>query len=322
MLYRMIEGTDLKPSAICMGGGSFCIENGEEHSNNLLDTYAELGGNFIDTANVYGKWLSIGKSISEINIGKWMKERGNRSKLIIGTKGAHPDLKNTHIPRLSKNDVSADLDESLISLQTDYIDLYWLHRDDEKVPVGEILEYLNEFVRMGKIRYFGCSNWKPYRICEAIQYAKQNGLCCFAANQMLWNLAKINEDPFDDKTMVFMNEDCYKLHKETQLAAIPYTSQANGFFEKLDKQNDIPLKRELKRVFYNEENLKRLERIKLIAFELSKSITEIVLGYLISQPFTTIPVIGCSNVEQLECSLKAGDLILKEDMVNYLKVGL
>jgi aryl-alcohol dehydrogenase-like predicted oxidoreductase len=223
---------------------------------------------------------------------------------------------------LSRDDVFTDLEESLQSLQTDYIDLYWLHRDDESMPVGEILEYLNEAVRAGKIRYFGCSNWKLYRIYEAMQYAGQHGIDCFVGNQLLWSLAKVNPDPFDDKTLVFMDDACYELHKETQLAAIPYTSQANGFFEKLDQEKDVPLKQQLKKVFYNDENIKRLERVKEIALDLSKSITEIVLGYLTSQPFTTIPVIGCSNADQLTRSLKAGDLILDDQTVKYLKDGL
>lgn len=317
MLYKTIDKTDLEVSAICLGGGSLCVV-GEELSCNILDTYVGLGGIFIDTANIYGKWLPCGKNISEITIGKWMKKRGLRNKIIIGTKGGHPDLSDMSVGRLYKKDILSDLDESLMSLQTDYIDLYWLHRDDEKIPVDEIIEYLNDFVMMGKIRYFGCSNWKPHRIYEAFQYANRKGRRCFVANQMLWNLAKINKDPFDDKTLFFMDNDCYQLHKKMKFPAVPYSSQANGFFEKLDKQWNIPLKQELTRAYYNEENIKRLERIKILADQLSISITEIVLGYLISQPFTTIPIVGCRNLGQLRSSMKAGDLKLEEDSVKYL----
>lgn len=322
MQYKNIPGTVLEPSVICMGSVQFCIENGEKLSFELMDTYVELGGNFIDTANVYGKWLPEGKNISEITIGKWFKEKGNRRKMILGTKGAHPHLSTPNISRLSVNGVAADLEESLKALQTDYIDLYWLHRDDETVPVGEIIEYLTGFVKKGKIRYFGCSNWKAYRVKEALQYAAGKGSACFAANQMLWNLASLNDDPFDDKTLVIMDEDSYQLHKEAGLTAIPYTSQANGLFEKLDMAKEIPLSQEMKRTYFNQENLNRFERVKNIADELSKSITEIVLGYLISQPFPTIPIIGSRTVEQVKSSMKAGELVLDEDVLNYLYSGV
>jgi aryl-alcohol dehydrogenase-like predicted oxidoreductase len=319
--YRIVDGTNLKVSAICMGGSHLSKENEEESLFSLLDTYTECGGNFIDTANIYGKWLPCGKSVSEINIGKWIRSRQNRSNLVIATKGGHPYIKAMHIPRLSKRDIAADMDESLGSLQTDCIDLYWLHRDDETMPVGEIIEYLNEFVREGKIRHFGCSNWKTNRICEARAYAQGRKLMGFAGNQMLWNLAKLNEDPFDDKTMIAMDAEMYAEHLATGMEAFPYTSQAGGFFEKLDEQDRVPLSDALKRAYFNEENFLRYKRIKTLAAELSVPSTAIVLAYLLSQPFTTIPIIGSGSTSHLKKSMRAGDMILKEDALKYLDGG-
>jgi aryl-alcohol dehydrogenase-like predicted oxidoreductase len=321
MQYKVIGGTDLKVSSICMGSTHLSRENDAININALLDRYTELDGNFIDTANVYGKWLRSGKSISEINIGQWMKDRKNRNNLVIATKGGHPEFRAMHISRLSKKDVAADLDESLGSLQTDRIDLYWLHRDDANMPVGEIIEYLNGFVQDGKIRYFGCSNWKPARIAEAIDYARQKKLMGFVGNQMLWNLAKLNDDPFDDKTMVIMDAETYGLHRSTGLAAIPYTSQANGFFDKLDRLSLSPLNDTIKRAYLNEENIRRLHRIKTLGADLSATITEIVLSYLLSQPFTTIPIVGCSNPDQLAASMKAADRTISRDALAYLDGG-
>lgn len=311
-----IPGTDLNSSAICLGGGSFCIENNKAFSFDLMNTYFELGGNIIDTANIYGKWLSSAANISEIVMGQWMQEKNNRHELIIATKGGHPDLGTMHISRLSKKEVTQDLEESLKALKTDYIDIYWLHRDDEKLPVSTIMEYLNRFVKEGKIRYFGCSNWKVSRIKEAMHFAAENNFKSFIGNQMMWSLAVPNEDAIQDKTMVLMDTEGYYYHKETMLTAIPYSSQANGFFEKLREHPQKPLGQGINDRYYNKQNIESFVKVQNVAELLSKSISEIVLGYMLSQPFTTIPIIGCSSVGQLKESLKAGDLVLPKDIMD------
>lgn len=319
MLYRNIPGTDLRVSTICMGGVTVIHENDKDYCFRLLDKYVELGGNFIDTANIYGKWLSQKKNTSELNIGDWIKARKNRHELIIGTKGGHPHLETMNTGRLSKEEVGHDLVESLRALQTDYIDIYWLHRDDENLPVSYIIDYLNEFIVEGKIRYFGLSNWKADRIQEALDYARQKKIKGPVANQMMWSFAFINKDKVSDKTLVCMDDETFELHKRNNIAAIPYTSQANGFFEKLNEQGADIEKENVKAVYYNEENLKRYERLIRLTGELSRSITEISLGYLISQSFTTIPIIGSRTVEQLESSMKAGDSILGEEIIRFLE---
>lgn len=322
MLYKNIPGTSLNVSSICLGTADLGSTIDKEASFKIMNEFYEKGGNFIDTANVYADWLPIEKSISEKTIGKWIKEKSNRDKVFIGTKGAHPKLNSMHISRLSKEEIVSDLDESLKSLQTDYIDLYWLHRDDEKRPVGEILESLNEQVNIGKIKYFGCSNWKAERIRLAMEYASKMNIKGFVANQMMWSFAKPNTENIRDKTMVLMDDETMKLHNETKLAAIPYSSQANGFFSKLDRIDNVPIAEAIKEKYLNDENIKRLSRIKKLSYELSLSVGEIALGYLISQPFTTIPIVGCRTNEQLKECLKAGDLILDEKMLKYLEKGI
>ena len=147
MRYRAIPGTNLKPSVICMGGGPLSRENDDEAVFQLLDAYYKLGGNFIDSANVYGKWLPSGKNVCDINIGKWIKSRGLQDEIIITSKGAHPPLDNMIKPRLQRDAVSRDLDESLSALGCGCIDLYYLHRDDPSIPVETIIDYMNGFVR-------------------------------------------------------------------------------------------------------------------------------------------------------------------------------
>ncbi|HET8844709.1 MAG TPA: aldo/keto reductase, partial [Ktedonobacteraceae bacterium] len=164
MQYRDIPHTNLHPSALCLGTGSFGTGIDASSAFRLLDIFLEHGGTFIDTARVYGAWVPNGLGLSEKVIGQWVNERHVREQIVLGTKGAHPVFSARHIPRLAPQDIIADLDESLRCLQTEYIDLYWLHRDDPQRPVADILETLNEQVRQGKIRYFGCSNWHVERI--------------------------------------------------------------------------------------------------------------------------------------------------------------
>lgn len=319
MRYRSIPNTNLNVSVIGMGGTSFCYENAKKQSFDLLNTYCDFGGNLIDTANVYGKWLPQGTNLSEIVIGEWMKEKRNRDKLIISTKGGHPSFSTMNVSRLSKKEVEEDLHESLMALGTDYADIYWLHRDDENIPVGVMIEYLNDFVKQGKIRYFGCSNWKTYRIKEALEYAKKHNIMGFVGNQVMWSLAQPNINNLNDKTLVAMDEECYKFQKETNLSVFAYSSQANGFFNKLNNEALKPLSDKIKNDYYNERNLEVFKRLKKLSKELSKSITELSLGYLTSQPFTVIPLVGARNIEQLKDSLKAGDVVLDEEIVSYLE---
>jgi len=180
MKFKNIPQTDLYPSAICLGTASFGTSIDTSTAFQMLDTFVEYGGNFIDTAHIYGAWVPDGVGLSEKIIGQWVKGRRVEENIVIATKGAHPLLSAMDVPRLSRQDVVADLDESLHYLQTASIDLYWLHRDDPTRPVAEILETLNSQVKQGKIRYFGCSNWRVERIEEAMRYAAEHGLAIVA----------------------------------------------------------------------------------------------------------------------------------------------
>lgn len=321
MNYKSIPGTDLRSSAICLGGGAIGLENAEKFCYELLDRYIGLGGNYIDSANWYGKTLPAHENVSDKILGSWMKKRGNRNNIIVGTKGGHPAYDSLDVQRLTKKDVSADLEESLRALQIDCIDIFWVHRDDRNIPVPVILEYLNDFVKEGKISYFGCSNWKADRIKEAHEYSVSHGIHGFIGNQMMWSYATPNDAAYIDKTMVGMDEETRMLHLELNLAAMPYAPQARGFFEKINS-DDFETKHQISKAqYYNNENLKKVEKVNRLSKELNLTPTEIILGYLLSQKFVTIPIIGCDNLEQLEASMKAGDVVLDENTMRYLEEG-
>lgn len=317
MRYVTIPTTELNVSVICLGTGGLGSSLDLDQSFALLDALVEQGGNFLDSAKVYADWLPGERSTSERAIGRWMKARGNRKRIIVGTKGAHPDLNTMHIPRLTSADIAHDVNASLEHLQTDYIDLYWLHRDDPAQPVGEIIEALNVHIRAGSLRYIGCSNWRAERITQANAYAVDHGLQGFVANQMMWSLAAIDAERMADKTLVCMDAELKDFHVRSGMAAIPYSSQANGMFSKMAQGKQPPTSA----MYRMDENQRRLQRIQKLAAETGLAITQIVLSYLMSQPFETVPIVGCHTLEQLTDSLSAADVQLTAEQVRYLDGG-
>ncbi|OBZ14767.1 hypothetical protein A8L34_12740 [Bacillus sp. FJAT-27264] len=325
MRTREMAGTGLFPTVICMGtaelGGSVC----REESFGLLDLYLELGGNFLDTANVYADWLGGEKSTSEKTLGRWMRERGNRDKLVLATKGGHPFFDSIDTPRLSPQEIVFDLEQSLTHLQTDYVDLYWLHRDDLNRPVGEIMETLNELKKSGEIRAFGCSNWNLGRIDEARRYAAEHGLEAFSANQPLWNLAVPNIDAIGDPTLVIMDDDLRHFHEANGLTAVPFSSQANGFFGGRYTRNGEPdgqgSSGTVATQYFNQASFDRLDRVNRLAAETGASGNQIALAYLLAQPFPVFPIIGGTKLNHLRDSCGAADVRLTPAQAVWLESG-
>lgn len=316
MQYVDFLNTDLHVSALCLGAGPFGTDVPRDLAFAMMDTFFEAGGNVLDTARVYAVWLPNGANVSERTLGEWIKHNGLRDQVYISTKGAHPDLATMHISRMSPQDISHDVSQSLHHLQTDRIDLYWLHRDATDVPVSEIIDALNTHVRAGQIRYFGCSNWTTARIREANDYAQQHNLVGFVGNQPLWSLAAPNAEAINDKTLVLMGDEDTAFHRETGIAVMPFTSQAKGYFTKLAEGN---LKDSVKRQYDSALNQERYRRVTELAERYGVSITTISLSYLMSQPFPTVPIVGPKTMAQLGDCLHDVDLRLSPDEVAYLE---
>jgi aryl-alcohol dehydrogenase-like predicted oxidoreductase len=320
MRYTRIPGTDLTPSVICFGTGSLGSSVDQAGSFALLDACLDHGCNFFDSAKIYADWLpNIPRSVSEKTLGEWVKARRNRSRLILATKGAHPDLNAMTVGRCSRQEIVADLDASLKSLQVDCIDLYWLHRDELTRPVGEILETLNDQVKAGKIRAFGGSNWGIPRLEEARLYAEQHHLSAFCAVQNMWNLAVIDAAAVGDATLILVDGAQRQYHQKTGLAAVPYSSQANGLFNKMMQKIHANPGSLLQGMYRSPANLRRLEKAQALMVETGLTITQVVLGYLLSMPFPVFPIIGSHTLDQLADSLSAGDIQISPEQIKFLE---
>lgn len=318
----LIPDTDLFVSRICLGTGGLGTTVSREDSFSLLDEYIALGGNFIDTAHVYGNWSSPIPGMSERTIGAWLAERNCRGNVVIATKGGHPAIDRMDIPRLSRGEVMSDLRESLERLGVERIDLYWLHRDDPSRPVGEILDTLAEAMDLGLIRWYGLSNWKVYRLREAIEYAKKQGFPPPAGSQVGWSLADRVLETLGDPTMLFVDQETRQFHMETGLPLMAYSAQANGFFSGRYKRSDLGVSDSPVLKWYGtEENFNRLERAERLAQELGCTPNQVALAYLIAQPFPVFPVIFCRTIEQLRDSCGAAHVKLTEEQVRYLETG-
>ncbi len=310
MRHNQLTHIPLKTSVLCLGCGPFGESVDKGISFRMLDIFLDHGGNFLDTAKIYSDWIPGETSRSEKLLGKWMYERNNRSQVVLATKGAHPELVSMHIPRCSPAEIVSDLEASLQHLKTDVIDLYWLHRDDPARPAGEILETLQAQVRAGKIQAYGGSNWSLERIIEAQQYAVEHNMDGFAGVQNFWNLAHLNPGAFADTTMVITDDLLIKYHQMTDFPAVPYTSQANGLFHKMGVGGSDSLPEHLKKWYLNPVTIQRYNKIQELMKLTGMSTTQLVLGYLLTQPFPVFPIIGPKTPDQLSDCLTAGDITI------------
>jgi aryl-alcohol dehydrogenase-like predicted oxidoreductase len=315
MRYRDFLGR--KVSVIAMGSTGLGYEFSQRQVNDFLDAYVELGGNFIDTARVYGDFGGEVCGIAERAIGNWMAARHNRGDMFIGTKGGHPRLKTMNVGRLDGESLKRDISDSLDALMCDKVEIYWLHRDDERRPVGDILETLNGFISDGLTCGIGVSNWKPARIREANDYAAKHGLVGFSANQPQFSLAR--QDMVEDPTLCPMDEEMYAFHMETGMACVPFSSQAKGFFIKYHEGGEAALSDKARRRFMTDYNMGIYDRLARLSAETGYSVGALSLAYLTCQPFDTFPIVGVSRMSQVEALREAGDAVISVEQALELR---
>ncbi|MFD0712347.1 aldo/keto reductase [Paenibacillus sp. GCM10027626] len=271
-----------------------------------LDTFTAIGGNTVDTGYIYSG------GDSEKAIGMWMEDRKNRSEFNVWTKGAHPNQDGS---RMYKAAIEEELKISLERLRTDYIDLYALHRDDERVPVGQILEWLNEHVEAGRILAFGASNWSSARLEEANRYAAEHGLRGFAFSSPNLSLAKAKEPYWAD--CVSVDDEILAWHERSKLPIFSWSAQARGFFTGRFTPEDHS-DADLVRVFYNDANWERYYRAEKLGKEKGFSTIQIALAYVLNQSFPTAAIVGARNEAEMRSCQEAATIELTQEEIRWL----
>lgn len=304
-------------SALCLGTVSFGAEISQDKAFAQMDFFFERGGNFFDTARVYADWYPGGHGASEKTLGAWIKERRRRDRVIVSTKGAHPDLKTMHTPRMDYKDLRFDLEESLAALGIDCIDIYFLHRDDVSKPVEEILENLESFRKEGKIRYYGCSNWTLARMKEAEEIASRRGFPGFSCDQIRFGLADLNAGGISDDTMVLMDKEIFSWHEKTRKPVMAYTSSCNGYFSKKLKGQPVPEAHEA--VYGNVSNKKILEKLAVWEKACNVSAAAMASAYVTAQAFPAVAVSSFSSLEQLDELIRAADFDFPGDKLTEIR---
>jgi len=303
--------TDLDVFPLCLGGNVFGWTADEQTSFAVLDAYAAAGGNFVDTADSYAAWVPGNEGgESETIIGRWMADRGNRDELVIATKvGRKPDLKDLRAETIRKG-----VEESLRRLQTDRIDLYYAHADDDpSIPLEETLGAFDELVRAGKVRHVAASNYGAPRLAEALDISRREGLAGYVAFQPAYNLV---EREYEDGLQA--------LCAENDVACVPYFGLAMGFLTGKYRPGgpDVDSPRAGGATKYlDERGVAVLEALDDVAAAHGTSPAAVALAWLREQPTVVAPIASARTTEQLAELLPMADLALERQEVERLRAA-
>ena len=293
-----LEPLELPLSRLALGTLGFSLKT-RDRDYALFDAWLEAGGTVIDTAHVYED------GDAERVLGRWLADRpGARERIVLVTKGAHPDGDRR---RVTPADIAADLRDSMERLGGP-VDLYLLHRDDPAVEVGEIVDALDAHRRAGEIRAFGVSNWTLPRIDEANAYAATQGVAGIACNSPHLSLAVQNEPPWAG-CLSAADAESRAWHARTGMPLLAWSAQAAGFFA------GAPT-----RVYDNAPNRERRERAARLGRERGATANAVALAWVLAQPFPTVAVVGPHSLEHLHASLEALDVELSAEEARWLNL--
>lgn len=315
MKRHRIPNTDLEVSALCLGGGGIGARVSGAGLDRLVARYLDVGGNFFDTAHCYAFWEPAGAGCSEWELGACLRRLNAWDRVVVATKGGHPDMGEAYRrpdAYLSPEVIAADLDDSLQRLGRDRIDLYYLHRDDTRVPVDEVIDMLNREVARGRIRYLGASNWSVERIAAANEYVARRGLRGFVISQLQWSLAVPNWRPGADPTMRSVTGEIAAWHAGAGLPIAAYSATAGGYFAASPRGESL---------YDSPGNRARRERARTLAARHGCTPTQIALAYLLHQAPLTIPIFFTASRDHLEEALGAVSIPLSAEEVRLLREG-
>lgn len=314
MEYGNVPGID-KPISRLVQGTVMLSESRLDESFALLDAVFEMGCTTFDTAHVYGS------GDCERTLGRWIQARGNREKVVVLAKGAHH---NRDRQRVTPFDIEADLHDSRARQSAEYFDLYLLHRDDPSVPVGPIVEILNEYKEKGWFRAYGGSNWSTARIAEANAYAEEHGLAPFVASSPNFSLAVQIKPPWPNCVSISGPEGAGERawYQEHNTPLFTWSSLAGGFFSGRFTRESLPGSGEtlLIESYGSDENYTRLERVQELAAEKGLSVPQLATAYIMSVPLNIFALVGCRTPGEFQDNLAASTTKLSEAEIDWLEL--
>lgn len=317
MLIHKIERTDLRVSALCLGGNVFGWTCDEPTSFGVLDTFVEGDGNFIDTADVYSNWVPghVGGE-SETILGRWMQVRKNRNRVVIATKVGSRMANDPQKEGLSRKYILQAVEESLRRLQTDYIDLYQAHYDHPGTPLEETLSTFNDLVKQGKVRAIGASNYGAQRLAEALRISDNHHYARYVTLQPHYNLAYREE----------YEPELEPLCLHEHIGVIPYHALASGFLTGKYRPGQplpaTPRAESVQRRYLNERGFRILAKVEQVAQKHHATIAQVALAWLMARPGIIAPIASATSVEQTRELPGAVDVKLTaEDLAELAKVS-
>lgn len=308
MEYKKLGKTGLMVSRLCMGTMQFGWSVNEADTHRVLSATIDSGINFIDTADVYSKWVEGNPGgVSETYIGNWMKQnKMPRDKIVLATKVRGEMGKGPNDQGLSRVHIINAVEASLRRLQTDYIDLYQSHWTDEDTSIEETLRVFDDLVKHGKVRYVGASNYAAWELMQALWTSDKHKLVRYVSLQPHYNL--IHRDEFE--------RELRAVCEAYGIGVIPYSPLEGGFLTGKYRRNE-PLpeskRAEGRKGAMTEKNFALIDEMEVIALRHKASIAQIALAWMLADPVITCPIIGATSVEQLNENLGALNVKLGED---------
>jgi len=304
-----IGTSDLEVAPINLGGNVFGWTLDEQQSFAILDEFLAGGFNFIDTADTYAWWVNGTGGQSETIIGNWMKKRGNRGQVVLATK-VGSETKD-HPFDISRNHILQSVDDSLRRLQTDYIDLYYTHFDDQKTPVEETLSAYDEVIKAGKVRYIAASNLSPDRLRDSFDAAEKHHLPRYIALQPHYNLVE----------RVRYEAEYAPLAEQYNLTVFPYWALAAGFLTgKYRSKADLgkSVRGDGVKKYLNPKGLAVLDALDRVAAKHQSTPATVSLAWLLAQPHIVAPIVSATSSRQLETIFAAPLLKLDSEDLKQL----
>ena len=317
--YKNLEGIDAKLSALVYGSPAPIADGGKSESQECYEAAFEAGFRVFDTANSYGN--------SEENMGAWLAATGKREDVVILDKGHNPGTLYMKPDEYGAATIREQMKLSLDRLQTEYVDMYILHRDDASKPVGEIVEVLTELHEKGMVRRFGGSNWTFARIMEANAYAKEHGLTGFSVFSPQFSYAKLSNDPWGVSVSLRSddNEEYRKWLTDTQFPAFNYSSIARGFLSgKYHSDNRKPIEECIGQApimeYNTPDNVERLRRAEVIAAKYFYTVPQVALAWIMRQPMNMFPIVSPTGEGHLKEIVTASEIVLSDEDMEFLNV--